>query len=228
MKQRLLVVDDNPGVTALLADVFSAQNFEVQQAADGLAALECLMDFNPDIILLDIMMPRMNGFEFLTKIRRTSDVPVIIITAKQHEDAAIRGFELGADDFIVKPFRMRELSMRIQAILRRSRFAKIEQEEINLEGLRLNRANLEARCGDTQLDLTKTEFHLLELLASRAEHTVTKAALCMHLIDHGCSGSESTLKIHIRNLRSKVEHRESNPIGIETVFGVGYRLRVTQ
>lgn len=142
MKQRLLVVDDNPGVTALLADVFSAQNFEVRQAADGLAALECLMDFNPDIILLDIMMPRMNGFEFLTKIRRTSDVPVIIITAKQHEDAAIRGFELGADDFIVKPFRMRELSMRIQAILRRSRFAKIEQEEINLDGLRLNRQTL--------------------------------------------------------------------------------------
>ncbi|TCS43269.1 response regulator transcription factor [Reinekea marinisedimentorum] len=228
MKQRLLVVDDNPGVTTLLADVFASQNFEVQQAENGLVALRLMESFRPDIVLLDIMMPEMDGFEFLQKIRRTSDVPVIMITAKQHENDAIKGFQLGADDYIVKPFRIRELSMRIQAILRRSRFAKIDREELNVGQLKINRANNEVQLAGKKIDLTTTEFHLLELMANRAEHTVSKADLCMHLIDQGCSGSESTLKIHIRNLRSKIEQQGNDQTRIETVFGVGYRMRITE
>ncbi len=223
MARKILVVDDTRNVLTMINDFLISQDYEVFTAADGREAMDVYHAVNPDLILLDIMMPNMDGYQFITQLRKESDVPVIMITAKQQEAEIIKGFDLGADDYITKPFRLRELLVRMRAVLRRA--APMDE---NRPGLII---------GDVELDynrhlvtkqglpivLTPLEFHVLEMLMRAAGKVVKRADLCIGLMENGYTGSEATLKIHIRNLRQKLDDDPDQPMYIETIFGIGYR-----
>lgn len=220
MTRKVLVVDDKTNVQILLTEFLTDQGFEVITASDGREALQVVQKQEPDLVLLDIMMPNMDGYQFISSLRRQSSLPVIMITAKQQEADLIRGFDLGADDYITKPFRLRELLMRMRAVLRRS-IPKNPQDMILVAGtLELDKNHHSVRMDGEPVDLTPLEFQLLEILLEASGQVVRRAALCTRLIENGFSGSEATLKIHIRNLRMKIGEEP-----IETVFGIGYRLR---
>ncbi len=223
MARKILVVDDTRNVQVLLSDFLSGQDFEVLVASDGDEALNMVHAHAPDLILLDIMMPNMDGYQFITHLRKESNIPVIMITAKQQEADIIRGFDLGADDYITKPFRMRELLVRMRAVLRRAGPAESNTPLLKIGDISLDRSKHEVKNEDKTIELTPLEFQLLEMLMQSAGQMVKRADMCIRLIENGYSGSESTLKIHIRNLRLKLGDDLSQPQYIETVFGLGYR-----
>ncbi|MCU0485021.1 MAG: response regulator transcription factor [Anaerolineales bacterium] len=223
MTRKILVVDDTKNVQVLLSDFLSAQDFEVLTASDGRQALEAVQVHDPNLILLDIMMPNMDGYQFISHLRRESNVPVIMITARQQEADIIHGFDLGADDYITKPFRMRELLVRIRAVLRRAGARESSEPTLTIGEITLDRGRHEVRKNDQIVELTPLEFQVLEMLMQSPGQVVRRADLCMQLMENGYTGSEATLKIHIRNLRLKLESDLNQPKYIETVFGVGYR-----
>lgn len=223
MKRKILVVDDAKNVQALLSDFLNGQSFEVLLASDGRQALEVVRTSCPDLVLLDIMMPNMDGYQFISQLRRESSLPVIMVTAKQQEMDIIRGFELGADDYITKPFRMRELLMRMRAVLRRSTPSETQMPLLAIGDLSLDSSHHELKQQGRPIDLTPLEFLVLEMLMQSAGQVVRRASLCISLVENGYSGSEATLKIHIHNLRQKLGDDLEQPRYIETVFGIGYR-----
>jgi DNA-binding response OmpR family regulator len=210
-------------VQVLLSDFLSSQDFEMLTAYDGREALEVVHSAAPDLILLDIMMPRMDGYQFITHLRRESSIPVIMITAKQQEGDVIRGFELGADDYITKPFRMRELLVRMRAVLRRAGPKETNEPCLTIGDITLDCSKHEVKQGNRLVELTPLEFQILEMLMQTPGKVMRRAELCIRLMENGYSGSETTLKIHIRNLRLKLEDDLSQPRYIENVFGIGYR-----
>lgn len=224
IKKTILVVDDKASVRQLLSEYLTEQGFRVVCAVDGNDALMHLHRENPSLILLDIMMPNMDGYQFLRIFREEHDTPVMIITAREEETDAVLGLDLGADDYIIKPFRMRELLARIKAILRRS-------------GRKDGDANLVMKSGGVVLDqgshtvtvdnksilLTPIEFDLLTLFMKSAGQAFSRAQLVDHLLNSGFTGLDRTLNVHIRNLRMKIEQAPADPKLIETVFGIGYR-----
>jgi len=223
MKRKILVVDDTRNVQLLISDFLGSQDFEVLLASDGVEALDAYHAHSPDLILLDIMMPNMDGYQFITHLRKESDVPVIMITAKQQEADIIRGFDAGADDYITKPFRLRELLVRMRAVIRRAPQHN-EDAPILVEGdLILNESKHEVKQNGKVVELTPIEFRILTVLMKSAGKVVKRADLAIHLMDVGYTGSEATLKIHIRNLRVKLGDDLNEPRYIETVFGIGYR-----
>jgi DNA-binding response OmpR family regulator len=223
MTRQVLVVDDNKSVQVLLSDFLNSQDFEVLVASDGRQALEAVHATNPDLILLDIMMPTMDGYQFISHLRRESSIPVIMITAKQQEADIIRGFDLGADDYITKPFRLRELLVRMRAVLRRAAPREASEASLIIGDISLDSSKHEVKKQDQNIDLTPLEFQVLEILMCSAGQVVRRAELAMRLMENGYSGSETTLKIHIRNLRLKLGDDLDQPQYIETVFGIGYR-----
>jgi DNA-binding response OmpR family regulator len=223
MKRKLLVVDDTRNVQILLNDFLTGQGFEVLTVSDGREAMTQVHEAHPDLILLDVMMPLMDGYQFISQLRRESSTPVIMITAKQQESDIIRGFELGADDYITKPFRLRELLMRIRAVMRRTAILDTKAEKLVVGDVSLDSSRHEVRKEDQVLELTPLEFLVLEMLMQSTGQVVRRASLCMRLVENGYSGSEATLKIHMHNLRLKLDDDLSQPRYIETVFGVGYR-----
>ncbi|MDG3085030.1 response regulator transcription factor [Vibrio hannami] len=227
MTQTILIVDDKLNVQTLLSEVLISRGYNALCASNGRDAQLVLKKHTPNLILLDVMMPQMNGYEFISELRKTSDLPVIMITAKQQEQDIVKGFELGADDYISKPFKMSELIVRVQAVLKRTTRQLLTDPLLRVGNLSLSTVTNELWIDDelNPVDLTLAELALLSFLMKSVEHTVNKAEICSHLIEEGYSGSESTLKIHIRNLRNKLELRLKGHVEIESVFGVGYRLR---
>ncbi len=223
MKRKILVVDDTRNVQILISDFLGSQDYEVILASDGVEALEIFHAHAPDLILLDIMMPNMDGYQFITHLRKESDVPVIMITAKQQEADIIRGFDAGADDYITKPFRLRELLVRMRAVIRRAPQRAEDTPILVIGNLTLDEAKHEVKQNGTVVDLTPIEFRILTGLMKSAGKVVKRADLAIHLMDIGYTGSEATLKIHIRNLRGKLGDDLDEPRYIETVFGIGYR-----
>ncbi len=227
MPRKILVVDDTRNVQLMLEDFLTSQDFAVLTASDGREALERTRQERPDLILLDIMMPNMDGYQFISQLRRESALPVIMITAKQQEADLVRGFELGADDYITKPFRMRELLMRMRAVLRRAAPPPAQEQTLRVGNLLLDRSRHEVRQAEQTVELTPLEFQILEILMQAPGEVIRRADLAMRLMENGYTGSEATLKIHIRNLRLKLDDDLTQPRYIETVFGVGYRLLET-
>lgn len=223
MARKILVVDDTRNMQTLLMDFLDKQSYEVLLAFDGVEAFEVFEQQHPDMILLDIMMPRMDGFQFLSKLRQTSEVPVIVISAKQQENDIIKGFELGADDYICKPFRLRELLMRIRAVMRRTKDNLQDEGVITVQDIQLDHPRHEIRKQGTPIEITPLEFALMEMLMESAGKVLRHQDVSVRLMDLGFSGSDMTLKIHIRNLRVKLGDEPSQPTYIENVFGVGYR-----
>lgn len=224
MTRSILVVDDTKSVQMLLADYLTSQGFKVFTASDGLEAQHRLREHRVDIILLDIMMPNMDGYQFISRLRKESQIPVIMITAKQHEADLIRAFDLGTDDYLTKPFRMRELLVRMRAVLRRADQENAQEALLKAGDLVLDRGKHKVTVRGRPVELTPLEFLTLEILMLAGGQVVHRAALSTRLIELGFTGSEATIKIHIRNIRGKIEADPNAPQYIETVFGVGYRL----
>lgn len=221
----ILVVDDTASVRQLLQDYLTQQGFRIVTASNGQEAIYAARHSKPDLILLDIMMPQMDGFEFLRHFRKEKQTPVIIITAKEEETDAVLGLELGADDYVIKPFRMRELVSRVRAVLRRQEAAADPNRILQLGGLTLDPATHTVSARGAPSDLTPLEFDLLALLMSAPGRVFTREQISERLADSGFAGLERTLNVHVRNLRAKIEVNPAEPEYIETVFGVGYRFR---
>jgi DNA-binding response OmpR family regulator len=220
----ILVVDDTASVRMLLEDYLTQQGYHVITADNGENALYTARRYKPDLILLDIMMPKMDGYQFLNLYRREQETPVIVITAKEEETDAVLGLELGADDYVVKPFRMRELVSRIRAVLRRASSAAIHGERLLRIGeVCLDPTTHQVVVGERPVNLTPTEFNLLHILMASPGQVFTRDQLLEDLGEGRFSGLERTINVHIRNLRTKIEPDPANPQYIETVFGVGYR-----
>lgn len=221
----ILVVDDKSNVRQLLQDYLSEQNYRVITADNGENALYTARRDPPDLILLDIMMPKMDGYQFLRRYRQERTTPVIIITARQEETDAVLGLELGADDYIIKPFRMRELSARIQAVLRRVDPNQVTNQVLRSGELIVDPGAHTVTLSNETVSLTPIEFDLLLILMKSPGQVFTRIQLVDQLVDSGFTGLDRTLNVHIRNLRKKIEPDGDEPYYIETVFGVGYRFR---
>ncbi len=223
----ILIVDDKPGVRQLIGDYLSEQGYQILEAANGAEALDLVEQKRPDLILLDVMMPKLDGYQVMAKLRKHSNIPTIMVTAKRQEADIVKGFELGADDYIVKPFLMRELLMRVRARLKQT---DTQTQADPTQRLDVGRMSLDLQTRTLTLnaksvDLTEVEYHILEMLMRNAGTAVSRAALSITLIENGFIGSENTIKIHIYHLRQKIEPTPARPSYIETVFGRGYRLK---
>lgn len=223
MSNTILVVDDQSNVRQLLQDYLTEQGYRVLTAPDGQTAIYAARHDPPDLILLDIMMPKMDGYQFLRQFRQERKTPVIIITAREEETDAVLGLDLGADDYVTKPFRMRELLARIRAVLRR-----VEDRDEKFETLRARDVVLDERTHtvtvrDVPVALTPIEFDLLATLMRSPGRVFARSELVDLLTDSGFAGLDNTLNVHVRNLRLKIEPDPANPQYIETVFGIGYR-----
>lgn len=223
MARKILVVDDTRNVQLMISDFLSGQDFEVLTASDGREALDVVHHDEPDLILLDIMMPNMDGYQFISQLRRETSTPVIMITARQQEADIIKGFDLGADDYITKPFRLRELLVRMRAVLRRAGPREENKPLLVTGDLSLDDSKHEVKKAGQVVELTPLEFQILTMLMQSPGKVVRRADLAIGLMENGYTGSEATLKIHIRNLRLKLGDDLDQPRYIETVFGVGYR-----
>jgi DNA-binding response OmpR family regulator len=224
MTRKILVVDDTRNVQLLISDFLGSQDYEVLLASDGIEAFEIVHAYSIDLILLDIMMPNMDGYQFITQLRKESDIPVIMITARQQEADIIRGFDLGADDYITKPFRLRELLVRMRAVMRRSPHQSEDIPILVVGELELDESKHEVKLAGEVIELTPLEFQILTFLMHSVGKVIKRADLAIRLMENGYTGSEATLKIHIRNLRQKLGDDLDQPKFIETVFGIGYRL----
>jgi len=206
----------------MLRDYLGGQGFRVLTAAGGREALMVARTEKPDLVLLDLAMPEMDGIEVLTALRRDSTLPVIVVTAQVEEADRIVGLELGADDYVCKPFNVREVKARIQAVLRRTGRSDEPAELLRAGSVTLDRGTREVSVNGRRLELTPSEFELLAILMAAPGRVFSRQDLLMKLAHY--DGAERTVDVHVKNLRSKLEPEQC----IETVFGVGYRFRVPE
>jgi len=221
---RVLVVDDEPMVREVLARYLEKDGFAVDTASDGAEALEAFEAGRPDLVLLDLMLPRVDGLEVFRRIRAQAQTAVIMLTAKGEETDRVVGLELGADDYITKPFSPREVVARVRTVLRRARQdMPVALAVLRYGDLEIDRPRREVRLAGHPVKLTRKEFDLLALLASRAGVTFTRSELLDEVWDFAWDGDTSTVTVHIRRLREKIEVDPSEPRRLITVWGIGYR-----
>jgi DNA-binding response OmpR family regulator len=223
--ETIMVVDDQSSVRQLLQDYLEEQGYKVLTATDGQNALYMARHDPPNLILLDIMMPKMDGYQFLRQYRQERQTPVIIITAREEETDAVLGLDMGADDYVIKPFRMRELLARIRAAIRRSTGGEEKFEFLRAGEIVLDERTHVVTVRNEGVSLTPIEFDLLAVLMRSPGRVFSRTDLVDQLSDSGFVGLDSTLNVHIRNLRMKIENDPANPRYIETVFGIGYRFQ---
>jgi two-component system alkaline phosphatase synthesis response regulator PhoP len=221
----ILIVDDKSGVRTLVRDYLTEEGFRVVAAENGSAALYVARHEKPDLILLDIMMPEMGGYEFLRLYRKERDTPVILLTAKLEESDKVLGLELGADDYVTKPFGMRELVARIRAVLRRTGQSAASDEVLRAADIILDKGSRSVQVGGRAVRLTPTEFGLLAMLMATPGRVFSRSVLLEQVQGSTSESVERTIDVHVRNLRTKIEPDPSNPRYIETVHGIGYRFR---
>lgn len=225
MPKTILVADDKANIRNLVRDYLEAEGFRVVIASNGREALYTSRTEKPDLILLDIMMPEMSGYDFLKTYRKERETPVILLTAKLDETDKVLGLELGADDYVTKPFGMKELVARINAVLRRAGGPVVEPLVLAIGDLHLDRESHTLTVSGKPVSLTPSEFELLHILMSVPGRVFPRSELLFKLQGTTFEGVERTIDVHIRNLRTKIEKDPSKPEYIETVFGVGYRFR---
>ena len=224
MQEKLvLIVDDKFSVTRMISEYLESKGFKILVANNGVQALTEARIHHPDLILLDIMMPHMDGYEFIKIFRSESSTPIILITAKIEETDKVIGLELGADDYITKPFSLAELVARIHAVLRRTEPTLNPNQIIEVQGLLVFPDRYEVRKDGKIIELTPTEFELLLALAEQPGRVFTREQLLKEIQGEAYESLEKTINVHIRNLRVKIEDNPSDPFFIQTVFGVGYR-----
>ena len=221
----VLVVDDEPSFTEALSVGLRREGFEVRTAADGRAALAEISESEPDLILLDVMLPGMSGLDVCREIRKTTQVPLIMVTARGEEIDAVVGLEVGADDYVAKPYRLRELVARMRAVLRRASPQPDEPDSTCLvEGdVMLDIDRHELRVRGELVTLALKEFELLAYLLSHAGRVVTRDSLMQNVWGYDYVGDTKTIDVHVKRLRAKIEDDPSNPQRITTIRGLGYR-----
>jgi DNA-binding response OmpR family regulator len=224
--KKVLVVDDEPNILKVLSGYLQAAGYQVFTAADGLAALEHFRAQLPDFVILDLNLPKMDGIEVCKAIRRETDVPVMMLTARVEEADRLIGLELGADDYMLKPFSPREVLARVKTILRRSNSNPSNRDIIQLGDLEIDLAQHEVRRGGERVELTPTEFDLFVTMARQPKRVFTRLQLLEQALGNGYEGYERTIDAHIKNLRIKLEPEPRQPRYIQTVYGVGYKLEV--
>ncbi|MBE7435905.1 MAG: response regulator transcription factor [Anaerolineales bacterium] len=223
--QTILIVDDERRMVSLLQSYLEQEGYRVATAYNGREALEVARRENPDLVVLDVMMPEMNGYDFMRARRAESDTPIIMLTARVEDDDKVIGLELGADDYVTKPFKPRELMARVRSVLRRSGKNEARGQTLKVRDITLNRETREVNIGDQSTDLTPSEFDLLAALMSAPGKVFSRLDLLDVIQGVRYEGYERTIDTHIKNLRAKMEPEPRNPKYIETVYGVGYRLR---
>ena len=223
--QSILVVDDERVVTEVVERYLSLENYEISLASDGPEALRIAQEWAPDLIVLDLMLPGVDGLEVCRRIRKESEVPIIMLTAKGEEADRIVGLEIGADDYVVKPFSPRELVARIKSVLRRTAAGPAQSMggTLRFGGCTINPQTRVMSSNDREVQLTSKEFDLLFFLASHSGQVFTREQLMDQVWDFTYAGDLSTVTVHIRRLREKVEPDPVKPKYIKTVWGVGYK-----
>jgi two-component system, OmpR family, response regulator RegX3 len=223
---RVLLADDDPGVADVVAYALRREGFDVDTVEDGEAALAEASRAPYDIVVLDVMMPKLSGMDACRRLRAESSVPIVMLTAKDAEVDRVLGLELGADDYVTKPFSTAELVSRLRAILRRRELDRAEGAGAVREvgGLRLDLARHEVTVDGRPVRLTRSEFKVLALLAEEPGRVFTRRQVMQHLWESDYVGDEHACDVHVSNLRRKIEHDPARPRRIVTVRGVGYKL----
>jgi DNA-binding response OmpR family regulator len=224
MTQTILIVDDEKRLVSLVQSYLVQEGYRVATAFNGKDALTIAEKEKPDLIILDLMMPEMNGYDFMRIHRAEHDTPIIMLTAKVEDDDKIIGLELGADDYVIKPFKPRELMARVRNVLRRAGKSEPTGKTLKVADIVLNRDSREVLVGERSIDLTPSEFDLLAALMATPGRVFSRLDLLDVIQGVRYEGYERTIDTHVKNLRSKVEADPRNPRHIETVYGVGYRL----
>ncbi len=227
MPQTILIVDDEKRLVSLVQSYLAQEGYRALAAYNGKDALAVADKETPDLIILDIMMPEMNGYEFMRAHRAEKDTPIIMLTAKVEDDDKIIGLELGADDYVTKPFKPRELMARVRNVLRRVGKNEPKGKTLKVLDITLDRDSREVYAGKLSVDLTPSEFDLLAALMGAPGRVFSRLDLLDVIQGVRYEGYERTIDTHIKNLRSKIEADPRKPRYIETVYGVGYRLRKT-
>jgi DNA-binding response OmpR family regulator len=220
----VLVVDDEPIVREVVVRYLAREGHDTLEAANGNAAREAIERSEPDLVVLDVMLPGTDGLELCRWIRARSELPVIMLTARGEEADRIVGLELGADDYVTKPFSPRELAARVRSVLRRAAPAEHAVERHTFGDIELERATREARKGGIEVRLTVKEFDLLWFLASHPRRVFSRDQLMASVWGYTAALDTGTVTVHVRRLREKVEDDPSEPKYLETVWGIGYRL----
>ena len=225
MAKRVLVVDDEARLVNLVRGYLEQDGYEVATAGNGREALLVSREFGPDLIVLDLMMPEVDGWEFLRLVRRERNTPIIVLTARVEESDRIAGLEMGADDYLTKPFSPRELVARVRAVLRRTQPAADTPpaELLRAGDLELNAEAHIVRREGRPLELTPMEFDLLAVLMRNPGRAFSRLELLERTQGYAYDGYERTIDVHIKNLRKKIESDPAHPQYVMTVFGVGYR-----
>jgi two-component system, OmpR family, response regulator RegX3 len=222
---RVLIIDDEPAIRDSIAYALRGDGFEVEEVADGETGLERALQGDHDVIVLDLMLPGMSGTEICRRLRAESAVPVIMLTARGAEVDRVLGLEIGADDYVTKPFSMAELIGRIRAILRRRELDRSGRaDKLRVGSLELDPLRHEARVAGELKRLTPSEFKLLLFLAEQPGRVFTRREIMQHLWDSNYVGDQRACDIHVSNLRQKLERDPGNPERIVTVRGIGYKL----
>jgi DNA-binding response OmpR family regulator len=224
MTKTILVADDVESLRTLLRTYLVEEGFRVVTAATGREALLVARQEKPDLIILDLMMPELSGYEFMHAYAREGDAPIIILTARVDEGDRVLGLELGADDYVTKPFSMRELTARVRAVLRRAEKTQPVAAVLRSGDLSLDRASRLVNVGPATVELTPSEFDLLAAFLTAPGRVFSRLELLERLQGDAYEGYERTIDVHIRNLRTKIEPDPRHPRYIETIYGVGYRL----
>ena len=226
MSQRVLVVDDEPAIVDAVAYALAGEGYEVESRADGEAGLEAGLRGSFDVVLLDVMLPKLSGTEVCRRLRSESDVPILMLTAKDAEVDRVLGLEIGADDYVTKPFSVAELVSRVRALLRRRELDRAGRGYAfrRVGALSLDLARHKVDVDGREVQLTPSEFRLLALLAEEPERVYSRREIMQHLWESSYVGDERACDIHVSNLRRKVERDPDEPERILTVRGVGYKL----
>lgn len=225
MSDLILIVEDEANIRANIADYLEAEGYATAEAQDGEEAMAIFDEVKPDLVILDLMLPKADGLEVCKYIRRKSTVPIIMATARNEEIDKLLGLELGADDYITKPFSLRELKARIKAVLRRTKAnpAATGEEKIAFGPLEINHDRREVRMNDKVMDLTPSEYAILTTLCQNVGRPYSRLQLLNATLGESYAGYERAIDTHVSNLRKKIEPNPQKPIFILTVYGLGYK-----
>jgi two-component system, OmpR family, response regulator len=221
---RVLVVEDDEAIADVLRRSLRAEGHEVRSAGDGAEALTAAEQFSPDLVVLDLGLPRLDGMEVCRRLRAESDVPILILTARTETEDRVKGLDTGADDYLPKPFSLQELLARVRALIRRGAGGRPRPAVLAVGDLTLNPARHEVARGGAGIGLTPTEFALLEYLMRNADDVLTRSSLIEHVWDFAFDGDPRIINVYIRSLRDKID-RPFGRASLETVRGIGYRIR---
>ncbi|MBA4384352.1 MAG: DNA-binding response regulator [Anaerolinea sp.] len=226
--QKILVVDDEPQILKVLQAYLEKEGYHVVSAMDGRVALEVFSLENPTFVILDLNLPGIDGLEVCREIRRSSSVPILMLTARVEEVDKLIGLELGADDYVVKPFSPREVVARIKTIMKRVNPATGKGEIIQAGNLTIDLGQHTVTLDSRSIELTPTEFQILVTLASNPKRVFSRLQIMEHAQGDAFEGYERTIDAHIKNLRLKLEPDPKNPVYIQTVFGLGYKFELVE